>query len=115
MVMTWLLGHKIARTTALGRMGYTMPEHYGDLMSIRLKENMLYIKMRKYSTDTTHMIRKNELIGVNMYDRSVQLIFIHYPPITFTFEQKDVDHVGKIVKELFENGPKDFVGDLLAA
>jgi len=92
-----------------------MPERYGDLKSIRFKENMLYIRMRNGLTDTTHMIKKNEFVGVNMYDSSAQFIFIHYPAITFTFQEKDTDNVGKIVKELFQNGPTDFVGDLLAA
>jgi hypothetical protein len=92
-----------------------MPDHYGDLKSIKIKENMLYIRMRQHSTDTSHMIRKNEFIGVSMYDSSAQCIFIHYPPITFTFQEQDMDHVGKIIKELFAEGPKDFVGDLLAA
>jgi len=88
---------------------------YGDLKSIKIKDNMLCISMSQGLSDATHMIRKNEFIGVTLCDTSAYFRFIHYPAITFKFHHKQIDLVGNIIKELFGPVPKDFAGDLLAA
>jgi hypothetical protein len=92
---------------------YTMD--YGDLKSITLKENMLSISFVKNITTVIHTMKKEEFIGVCLYDSTACFRFIHYPALTVVVQEKHLEEIGKVIKELFGQAPKDGVGDLLAA